>query len=114
MKIAVLYAYPPEPDGLSLQGHLLYRGLKDIGVDVMPCHHVPSFQKQWVMSAFKPDVAVGIGCWTYVPDIIFSPRQNGVIPIPWFVANGWVANYQKTISDFLFVKIYFAFFASPR
>lgn len=99
MRIAVLYAYPPEPDGLSLQGHLLYRGLKDIGVDVMPCQHAPSFQKQWVMSAFKPDVAVGIGCWTYTPDIIFSPRRNGIIPVPWFVANGWIANYQKTISE---------------
>lgn len=99
MKIAVFYAHPPEPDGLSIQGNLLYRGLKEIGVDVMPCHHSPSFQKQWVLSAFKPDVAVGVGCWTYAKDIIFSPQQAGVIPVPWFVANGWVANYQKAISD---------------
>ncbi|MCK4553895.1 glycosyltransferase family 4 protein [Candidatus Parcubacteria bacterium] len=99
MKIAILYAYPPEPDGLSLQGHLLYRGLKAIGADVMPCHHAASFQKQWVMSAYKPDVAIGIGCWTYAPDIIFSPQQYGVTPVPWFVANGWVANYHKAISD---------------
>jgi len=99
MKVAVLYAYPPEPDGLSLQGHLLYRGLKELGVDVMPCHHAPSFQKQWLLSAFKPDVAIGIGCWTYVPDIVLSPRQNGITPVPWFVANGWVANYQKLIGD---------------
>ncbi len=99
MRIAVLYAYPPEPDGLSLQGHLLYRGLKEIGVDVMPCHHKPSFQKQWTLSAYKPDVAVGVGCWTYAPDIIFSPQQNNVIPVPWFVANGWVANYHKVLSE---------------
>ena len=99
MRIALLYAYPPEPDGLSLQGHLLFRGLKAIGVDVMPCHHAPSFQKQWLMSAYKPDVAIGVGCWTYAPDIIFSPQQNGVTPVPWFVANGWVANYHKAISD---------------
>ncbi|MFH1822746.1 MAG: glycosyltransferase family 4 protein [Patescibacteria group bacterium] len=99
MKIAILYAYPPEPDGLSLQGHLLYRGLKDIGLDVMPCHHSPSFQKQWLLSAYKPDVAIGVGCWTFVPDIIFSPQQNGITPIPWFVANGWVANYHKILSD---------------
>lgn len=97
MKIAVLYAYPPEPDGLSIQGHLLYRGLKEIGADVMPCHYRPSFQKQWLLSAYKPDIAIGIGCWTYAPDIIFSPRQNGVIPVPWFVANGWVANYQEAL-----------------
>lgn len=70
-----------------------------MGVDVMPCHHRPSFQKQWVFDAFKPDVAVGIGCWTYAPEIIFSPLNNGVTPVPWFVANGWVANYHKAIGD---------------
>jgi len=99
MKIAVLYAHPVEPDGLSIQGNLLYRGLKELGVDVMPCHYEPSFQKQWTMDAFKPDVAIGVGCWTYAPDIIFSPQNSGVIPIPWFVANGWVANYHKVLSD---------------
>lgn len=99
MKIAVLYAYPPEPDGLSIQGHLLYRGLKEIGVDVMPCHHQPSFQKQWLLTAYKPDIAIGIGCWTYAPDIIFSPQQNGVLPAPWLVANGWVANYHQVLSQ---------------
>lgn len=99
MKIAVLYAYPPEPDGLSIQGHLLYRGLKDIGVDVVPCHHSASFQKQWVLSGYKPDVAIGIGCWTYTPDIVLAPQKNNVIPVPWFVADGWVANYQKTLSE---------------
>lgn len=65
----------------------------------MPSHYTPSFQKQWVLNAFKPDLAVGVGCWTYTPDIILSPMNNGVTPIPWFVANGWVANYHKLISD---------------
>lgn len=99
MKIAVLYAHPVEPDGLSIQGNLLYRGLKELGVDVIPVHHAPSFQKQWVYDAFKPDVAIGVGCWTYANDIIFSPQNHGVTPVPWFVANGWVANYHKVISD---------------
>lgn len=99
MKIAVLYAYPPEPDGLSLQGDLLYHGLKEIGVEVMPCHFAPSLQKQWLFSAFKPDIAIGVGCWTATPDIILSPQQNNIIPVPWFVANGWVANYHKILSD---------------
>jgi len=98
MKIAVLHAYPPEPDGLSIQGYLLYKGLLEIGVDVMPCHYRPSFQKQWILSAYKPDVAIGIGCWTYAPDIIFSPKNAGIVPVPWFVANGWVANYHRELS----------------
>ncbi len=99
MKIAMLYAYPPEPDGLSLQGDLLYRGLKELGIEVMPCHFSPSLQKQWLFSAFKPDIAIGVGCWTAVPDIVLSPQQNNIIPVPWFVANGWVANYHKILSD---------------
>lgn len=70
-----------------------------MGVDVMPCHYIPSFQKQWTLSAFKPDIAIGVGCWTYAQDIIFSPQNNGVIPVPWFVANGWVANYHDVIGN---------------
>ncbi len=99
MKIAVLHAYPPEPDGLSIQGNLLYKGLQELGVDVMPSHYAPSFQKQWVYDAFKPDVAIGVGCWTYANDIIISPQNHGITPVPWFVANGWVANYHKLISE---------------
>ena len=96
MKISVLHAYPVEPDGLSIQGNLLYKGLKENGVEVMPCHYQPSFQKQWVLDAFKPDVAVGIGCWTYAPDIILSPQNSGIIPVPWFVANGWGCQLSQT------------------
>ena len=99
MKIAVLYAHPVEADGLSIQGNLIYRGLKELGVEVMPCHYNPSFQKQWTLDAFKPDIALGVGCWTYAPNIIFSPQSKGVIPVPWLVANGWVANYHKQLSD---------------
>ncbi|RMD59894.1 glycosyltransferase [Candidatus Parcubacteria bacterium] len=99
MKIAVLYAHPVEPDGLSIQGNLLYRGLKELGQDVLPCHHAPSFQKQWTLDAFKPDVAIGVGCWTYVPEIVLSPQNSGITPVPWFVANGWVANYHRLISE---------------
>lgn len=99
MKIAVLYAYPVEADGLSIQGNLLYKGFKEMGLEVIPSHYSPSFQKEWVLSAFKPDVAIGVGCWTYAPDIIHSPQNHGVIPVPWFVANGWVANYHDIISQ---------------
>jgi glycosyltransferase involved in cell wall biosynthesis len=104
MKITVLHAYPPEPDGLSIQGNLLYKGLKELkdelGIEeVVPCHFKPSFQKQWVLSAFKPDIAIGIGSWSFSPDIVFSPQRAGILPIPWFVANGWVANYHKELSE---------------
>ena len=40
MKFLILYPYPPEPDGQSLQGHYLMQGLRDIGEDVMELQKV--------------------------------------------------------------------------
>lgn len=98
MRSVVLYAYPPEPDGLSLQGDMLYRGIKENGGTVMPCHTASEFQKEWIYRYFKPDVAIGVGYWNYTPDIVLHPQKFGVTPVPWLVADGWVANYQKELS----------------
>lgn len=99
MKSVILYAYPPEPDGLSLQGNLLYRGMKENGELVEPCNLSSEFQKEWLYDYFKPDIAFGIGYWGHSPDIVFHPQRFGVTPVPWFVADGWVANYHKELSD---------------
>jgi glycosyltransferase involved in cell wall biosynthesis len=99
MKFAILYAYPPEPDGLSIQGDMLYRGLKENGEEVMPCHWKGEFQKEWIYQYFKPDVVIGVGYWGYAPDIILNPQKFGIIPVPWLVADGWVANYHKVLSE---------------
>ena len=47
MKCLVFYAYPTEPDGQSLQGDYLYKGLLNAGVDAMPCHFKESMQKEY-------------------------------------------------------------------
>lgn len=99
MKSVILYAYPPEPDGLSMQGDMLYRGMKENGEEVRPCHLSSEFQKEWLYKYFKPDVAIGVGFWAQTPDIVFDPQKFGVRPVPWLVADGWVANYQKELSD---------------
>ena len=39
MKVLVLYDYPAAPGGLATQGELLYRGLKELGVDVYPVNY---------------------------------------------------------------------------
>jgi len=93
MKSIVLYAYPPEPDGQSLQGDLLYKGILNSGNMAVPCHFRDSIQKKFYLKNFKPDVAFGIGFWGNVPHIIREPLKYGVKPIPWFNADGWVANY---------------------
>lgn len=95
MKSVILYAHPPEPDGLSRQGYMLYRGMRENGERVRPCHLASEFQKEWLYGSFKPDVAIGVGYWNYTPDIIRQPQKFGVTPVPWLVADGWVANYHE-------------------
>ncbi|MDD5147964.1 MAG: glycosyltransferase family 4 protein [Candidatus ainarchaeum sp.] len=99
MKSLVLYEYPPQPDGLSLQGHYLYLGLKENGFDAMPCNARSEFQKEWLYKTYKPDVAIGVGFWGNTPHLVNNPKKFGVTPVPWFVADGWVANYQKELEE---------------
>ncbi|MEK7561183.1 MAG: glycosyltransferase family 4 protein [Patescibacteria group bacterium] len=97
MKSLILYAYPPEPDGLSLQGDMLYRGMQENGEEVYPVHLASEFQKEWLYGHVNPDVAIGVGYWNYTPDIIWHPLRFGVTPVPWLVADGWVANYHEDL-----------------
>ncbi len=93
MRCLVLYAFPPEPDGQSLQGDLLYRGILNSGNETIPCHFKSSIQKRFYLKYLKPDVAFGVGFWGNVPEIIREPLKYGIKPVPWFNADGWVANY---------------------
>jgi len=95
MKSLVLFPYPTEPDGQSLQGDMFYKGLLKQGVNALPCHFKESIQKEFYLRNFKPDVAFGIGFWGNVPEIIQEPMKYGIKPVPWFNADGWVANYQE-------------------
>lgn len=99
MKALVLYPYPVESDGVSLQGDYLYKGLLNNGVYSFPCHFRDSIQKEFYLRHFKPDVAIGVGFWGNVPDIIRDPIKWGVTPVPWFNADGWVANYQTEFNQ---------------
>ena len=94
MKFLVLYSYPPEPDGQSLQGDFLYKGILESGNEAVPCHFRSSIQKTFYLKYLKPDVVFGVGFWGNVPEIVKEPLKYGVKPVPWFNADGWVANYQ--------------------
>jgi len=95
MKCIIFYAYPPEPDGQSLQGHMLYQGILKQGINVIPCHFQDGIQKQFYLKHFKPDFAIGVGFWGNVPDVVREPWKYNVTPVPWFNADGWVANYKE-------------------
>ena len=98
MKILLLYEYPPQPAGLSTQGDLLYRGLQELEVDVHAVHFESATEKEWYYRWFKPDVVIGVGYWGYTPHLVLHPQRFGVQPVPWLVADGYIANYREELN----------------
>ena len=98
MKILVLYDYPPSPAGLATQGDLLYRGLKELGVEVFAANFESAQEKEWYYRWFEPDVVVGIGYWGHTPDLVLHPQRYGIQTIPWLVADGYMANYEEVLN----------------
>ncbi len=98
MKVLILYDYPPPPAGLATQGDLLYKGLLDLGVEAYAVHFESAPEKEWYYRWFKPDVVVGVGYWGYTPQMVLHPQQFGVQPVPWLVADGYIANYHEVLN----------------
>ncbi len=98
MKVLVLYEYPPPPAGLATQGDLLYQGLLETGVNAHAVNLTSSEEKEWYYRWFKPDIVVGVGYWGYTPDLILHPQRHGVQPVPWLVADGYIANYHEVLN----------------
>jgi len=97
MKVLVLYDYPPSPAGLATQGDLLHKGLCELGVDVHSAHFESAQEKEWYYRWFEPDVVIGIGYWGHTQHLVLHPQRYGVQPIPWLVADGYMANYQEIL-----------------
>jgi starch synthase len=99
MKVLVLYDYPPSPGGLATQGQLLHRGLEEMGVEVFSVNFESAQEKEWYYRWFEPDVVVGVGYWGHTSHLVLHPKRYGIIPIPWLVADGYMANYQEILED---------------
>jgi glycosyltransferase involved in cell wall biosynthesis len=99
MKVLVLFDYPSCTGGLATQGALLYRGLQELGMDVYPVNFESAQEKEWYYRWFQPDVVVGVGYWGHTPDLVMHPQRYGVQPVPWLVADGYIANFQEILEN---------------
>ncbi len=99
MKVLMLYDYPPSPGGLATQGDLLYRGLREMGVEAQAAHFESSQEKEWYYRWFEPDVVVGVGYWGHTPHLVLHPQRYGARPVPWLVADGYIANYMEVLNN---------------
>jgi starch synthase len=98
MKVLAMYDYPPSPAGLATQGNLLHRGLQELGIEVHSVHFESGQEKEWYYRWFEPDVVVGVGYWGHTPHLVLHPQRYGVQPVPWLVADGYMANYHEILN----------------
>ncbi len=98
MKVLVLYDYPASPGGLATQGDLMARGLTELGVEVRSVHFESAQEKEWYYRWFEPDVVLGVGYWGHTPHLVLHPQRYGASPVPWLVADGYIANYHEVLN----------------
>ena len=98
MKVLLIYDYPPSPAGLATQGDLLFRGLRELGVEAHAANFESAQEKEWYYRWFEPDVVLGVGYWGHTPDLVLHPQRYGVQPVPWLVADGYIANYDEVLN----------------
>jgi glycosyltransferase involved in cell wall biosynthesis len=70
-----------------------------MGVDVHAVDFESAQEKEWYYHWFEPDIVVGVGYWGYTPHLVLHPHQHSMQPVPWLVADGYIADHQETLNS---------------
>ncbi len=99
MRCLILYAYPPESDGQSIQGELLRRGILNYKHEAIPCHFKDSMQKQFYLKHVKPDFHVKGEDWEgkRIPEMDVLEEYGGEMRYIKFVPGHSTTNIIKKI-----------------
>ena len=62
-------------------------------------HYESEQEKEWYYRWFRPDVVVGVGYWGHAPQLVLHPQRYGLRPVPWLVADGYLADYQEVLDS---------------
>ena len=98
MKVLVLYDYPPSPGGLATQGNLLYRGLLEMGIDAHAVHFESPRRRNGTIAGLSPMLLLVSVIGGIHRNLVLHPQRYGVQPVPWLVADGYIANYQEVLN----------------
>ena len=77
----ILYPYPPELDGISIQGDMLYKGLLHNKLETVACDRNAASEKELLYETFKPDAVIGIGYWADTPRIVNGSVDMGSVEV---------------------------------
>jgi glycosyltransferase involved in cell wall biosynthesis len=69
-----------------------------MGVDTHAVHFESAQEKEWYYRWFEPDIVVGVGYWGHTPHLVLHPQRYGAHPVPWLVADGYIANYHEVLN----------------
>lgn len=105
MKILILTPYEYEFSALNIQARLLENGLKELGHEVYCLYEGFELSKKIIYKAIKPEVIISIGFWGNTPKLISEPMSKGFKVLPWFNADGWIANYHDILNSLPLITV---------
>ena len=98
MKILLSCDFPFHQSGLSVLAESCYKGLTELGHEVIPHSLFDFMGTDLLLTGTKFDVSLGIGYWNDAPTQIALPKRYNVPTCVWYVSEASVPKYQDIVS----------------